>query len=188
MTFNFAIFKHTKFDFDGKRDDENVEMFLYSHWIIITLKTIFYFLIGVVPLVPILVFSRYIVENKFTSLTLFILTAYYMILWSLYFYQMMKYLLNNWIVTDQRILDIVQHSFFYRTVAELDLTRVQDISVCTRGLIQTVLDYGDIQLQSAGTIDKFIFRNISHPEMVKDKITKLIEDAKKKNVTEVHEV
>jgi membrane protein YdbS with pleckstrin-like domain len=181
MPINFSIFTHTKYTFEGKRDTEEVEIFLYSHWIIILMKTIFYGLLAFVPLIPLLIFVRSIIDHGMLVIALFFLLAYYMILWSLYFYEVMVYLLDTWIVTNERILDIVQKSFFVRTVSDIDLTRVQDISVETKGLIQTVFDFGDIEIQSAGAVNKFRFRQVAHPNMIKDRIMKLVNEAKEKS-------
>lgn len=181
MAFNLSIFKHTKYTFEGKKENEEVEIFLYSHWITLIMRIAVYIVLALVPVIFILVFLAKIIELKLVGLTLFILFSYFMIIWSLIFYIVMLYLLDNWIVTNDRILDIDQKGFFARSVAELNLERVQDISVNTRGLIQTILDFGDLEVQSAGAINKFRFRQIPHPEMVKDKIMKLVEEAKRKS-------
>lgn len=178
MNFDLSIFTRSKYTFEGKRDTEEVEIFLYSHWIIIVLKTISYFLLGIVPLVPLLVFAQPLMAAGYAAYAVFALIAYYMILWSLYFYEVMLYLLDTWIVTGERILDIQQKSFFFRTVSELDLSKVQDISVKTSGLIQTIFDFGDIEIQSAGAQNKFRFRQVGHPNMIKDRIMKLVSEAK----------
>ncbi|KKQ77632.1 MAG: hypothetical protein UT00_C0008G0004 [Parcubacteria group bacterium GW2011_GWA1_38_7] len=84
------------------------------------------------------------------------------------------YTLDVWIVTNRRIIDSAQHGFFNRTISELHLTRIQDISVETRGFVQTILHFGDLQVQTAGTEEKFKFHQIPHPEKVKDEIMKLV--------------
>lgn len=177
--FNLSVFTHSNYTFEGKRPEEEVEIFLYSHWIIPALKSVFYFLLALVPLIPMIVFSRDIIAYDVVGLCLFVLFAYYMIIWSLYFYEIMLYLLDTWIVTNERILDINQKNFFYRTVAELELSKVQDISVKTSGLIQTIFDFGDLEIQSAGATNKFRFSQVGHPNMIKDKIMKLVMQAKK---------
>lgn len=179
MAIKLSVFTQSHYSFEGKRDTEEVEIFLYSHWIIPILKIVYYLLLSALPLVPILFFAREIVEYEIISLVLFALVGYYMLLWSIMFYELMLYLLDTWIVTDERILDIIQTSFFIRTTAELDLSRVQDISVRTSGFIQTIFDYGDVEVQSAGAVNKFLFRQVAHPQMVKDKIMKLVAEAKK---------
>lgn len=85
------------------------------------------------------------------------------------------YILDVWIVTNQRIIDSTQRGFFNRVVSELHVSRIQDVSVSTSGLIQTMFKFGDLQVQTAGTEEKFKFIQIPNPEDVKDEIAKLIE-------------
>lgn len=181
MAFNLDIFRQSKYTFEGKRGEEEVEIFLYSHWLIPLLKSIFYILVGIIPLIPLAFFAREIYDLNFIGITLIGLVAFYMTIWSMFFYEMMIYLLDTWIVTNDRILDIECRGFFIRTVSELDLARVQDISVKTTGFIQTIFDFGDIEIQSAGAVNKFRFRQVAHPQMVKDRIMKLVIEAKKAN-------
>lgn len=185
MSLKLSIFTESQHTFEGMREDERVRIFLYSHWLILALKVAYYFLLGLIPLVPIVFFAREIVQYEVVNLALFVLVGYYALLWSGLFYETMIYLLDTWIVTDERIIDIFQRGFFLRTVSELDLTKVQDISVKTNGIIQTFFDFGDIEIQSAGTVNKFKFRQVSHPQFIKDLITKIVADAKKKSGEEV---
>lgn len=180
MPFKLSVFTQSNYTFEGKRETEEVEMFLYSHWLILVLKAIYYGLLALLPLVPVIFFAREIINYELVSLSFILLTAYYMILWAGICYETMIYLLDTWIVTDERIIDILQKGFFVRNVAELDLSRVQDISVKTSGIIQTIFDFGDVDIQSAGAINKFRFRQVAHPQMVKDRIMKLVTEAKKK--------
>jgi uncharacterized membrane protein YdbT with pleckstrin-like domain len=80
------------------------------------------------------------------------------------------YVLDVWIVTDKRIIDSTQHGFFSRSVSELHLSRVQDISVKVDGLFQSLLKFGDLVIQTAGTENKFDFRQIPNPNEVKNQI------------------
>lgn len=122
MAFNVSIFSHSKYSFEGKREHEEVEIFLYSHWIIMALKVLFYAILAFLPLIPLLIFAQTLINFEVIIYVPFFLLFYYMMLWSLFFYEVMIYLLDTWIVTNERILDIVQKNFFYRTVSELDLT------------------------------------------------------------------
>ena len=83
------------------------------------------------------------------------------------------YTLDVWIVTNHRIVDSTQNGFFNRTVSELHLARIQDISVQTKGVIQTFFKFGDLQVQTAGTEERFNFSQIPNPGQVKDEIMKL---------------
>jgi len=179
MALNFSFFTQSKYTFEGIRPDEEVEIFLYSHWITVVIKTLVYTILAAVPLLALIILHEEVVSRGFFGIAFLFLIAYYMILWAMYFYEIMIYLLDTWIVTDQRILDITQKGFFYRTVSELDLTKVQDISVRTKGLIQTIFDFGDVEIQSAGATNKFMFTQVAHPNIIKDRIMKLAAEARK---------
>ena len=83
------------------------------------------------------------------------------------------YTLDVWIVTNHRIIDTTQHGFFNRTVSELHKSRIQDIYVNTEGTIQTLLNYGDLYIQTAGTEERFKFLQIPNPVKVKDEIMRM---------------
>jgi hypothetical protein len=50
------------------------------------------------------------------------------------------------------------------------LGRVQDITIDTRGLMHSLLDIGDINVQTAGAIDRFTMGNVPHPARLRDLI------------------
>ena len=96
-----------------------------------------------------------------------------MILWLIGFYLLMMYTLNNVIVTDRRIIERNQLGFFDRQVSELHVYRIQDITVSTKGVIPTMLHYGDVIIQTAGAEQKFIFRQLPRPEEVRTAIMRV---------------
>mgnify|MGYP001589399367 FL=1 len=93
-----------------------------------------------------------------------------LIIWQLWFYALTMYLLDVWIVTNQRIIDSTQRGFFNRSVSELHNSRIQDISVKVSGLFQSLLKFGDLEVQTAGTENKFRFLQIPNPVEVKNVI------------------
>ena len=83
------------------------------------------------------------------------------------------YLLDVWIVTNERIVDSTQQGFFHRTISELHIHRIQDISVSIKGIIRTFFHFGDLQIQTAGEEERFNFSEIASPDVVKDKIMQI---------------
>lgn len=86
--------------------------------------------------------------------------------------------MDIWVVTSQRIIDSTQNGFFNRTVSEISLGNIQDISTVVMGAIATTMNYGDLEVQSAGAEDHFKFRQVPDPQGVKDIITKAMADFK----------
>ena len=112
-----------------------------------------------------------------------------MLWWMGLFYALTMYLLDTWIITDHRILDNEQHGFFSRTLSEMNLSKIQDMSVRISGLIPTFLDYGDLEIQTAGTEPKFIFKQIPHPNQVRALLTEAYNKYVEEHINniEVHE-
>ena len=63
-----------------------------------------------------------------------------------------------------------QKSFFSRDVATLRLDKIQDIRVKIRGILATFLDFGEIQIQTAGESEEFILRYVPKPDKIKSVI------------------
>lgn len=76
------------------------------------------------------------------------------------------YYLDYWVVTDRRIVSVEQSGLFSRTVAQLHLSRVQDATARIHGPVATVLDYGDVFIQTAGEEARFVFTSIPHPNQL----------------------
>jgi len=167
------LFRETNYTFDGQRDGERVNLFLYRHWITIILKLFFLGLIILFPIIPLFALSGIIATYHF-----FIIILFYMFVWSSAFYSITMYLLDSWIVTDNRVIDMTQHGYFSRTVSEMSLSKIQDISVKVTGIVPTMFGYGNVEIQSAGAVDKFIFKDVPNPNQVKDQIMDLVNKAR----------
>jgi len=58
---------------------------------------------------------------------------------------------SAFVVTDLRVIDIDQHGWFSRTVSEVELNRIQDVSFSIKGLSGTIFGYGSVLIQTAGS-------------------------------------
>ncbi|KKS88312.1 MAG: hypothetical protein A3G02_02840 [Candidatus Yanofskybacteria bacterium RIFCSPLOWO2_12_FULL_44_13b] len=168
MADSFSIFKSSKYTFDGKKPYENVIHLLYRHWFVLFGKILALAILLVMPVALYLNLGSYV--YGLTNIFWFLYSIYLLIWWHSLFYILTMYLLDTWIVTDHRIIDSEQHGFFHRMVAELNISRIQDISVIVSSPIATFLDYGNLEIQTAGTEPKFVFKQIPHPNKVKDEI------------------
>ena len=89
-----------------------------------------------------------------------------------------RYFLNAWVLTNQRIATIKQRRFFYREVSSLLLPRVQDVTTNVHGILSSLLNIGNIKVQSAGAEIEFTMRGIPLPEQMRDLILKYVSSEK----------
>ncbi len=75
--------------------------------------------------------------------------------------------LDLWIVTNDRIVDIEQFGLFSRTISELDLFRIQDVTTDTQGLFATVFKYGDVVIKTASTNTSIVFKKVRDPNKIR---------------------
>lgn len=124
-----------------------------------------------------------------TNTALFVLgaTAFFLSGWLFIFQSFIDYWLDAFILTDKRILDIEQKGLFNRTVSELRLYRTQDVTAEVKGILHTLLDYGDIHVQTAGEVERFKFEDIPHPNHVAKMILEWSEEDRKEHLEEAVE-
>lgn len=113
-----------------------------------------------------------------------VMGMYVMGVWLLTFVQFTNYYLDAWIVTNRRVINIEQNSLFNRTASELPLSVVQDVTSEVKGIVQTVLDFGNVYIQTAGEKDRFVFENIPHPEKIKEEVVRFVQEEKARVATQ----
>lgn len=164
--------------------DETIVLFLRRHWFVLLTKYLFMFLLALIPLV-----AYYLFDNVFagfianpTAEAVVVLTAsiYYLFIWVSCFTIFIDFYLDIWIVTSHRIIDIEQKGLFNHQVAEQSLDMVQDVSSRVKGIIPTLLDYGTVLIQTAGTRTLFEFQQTSMPAQVARTISNLAEQHRAK--------
>src|SRR6056297_38694 len=108
------------------------------------------------------------------------LSAYYLFVWLFFFFTFIDYYLDVWIVTNRRIINIEQQGFFARRVSEHKLFRIQDVTSEVEGVFPTILKYGSVYIQTAGTKRNFHFEQVPHPDKIKDIIIELVQRDRKR--------
>lgn len=160
-------------------------LFLRRYWI--DLAYAFLFASGLV-LVPIALWGAITLGNIdlwnepfWGPASALLLSSYMIVVLVITLAQITDYFLDVWIVTNERIINIEQHGLFSRTVSELRLNQVQDITSETKGFLETFLTYGDVYIQTAGEKSRFQFKNIDNPDEVKLTIARLVAECKRRH-------
>jgi len=156
--------KKPKLDFVGQRDGEKLLFVFRRH--IIAMRKGFYLL--AIPLIvtsiPPLIWSN--------NLELFLLpVGGFAIGLVLFFYHFILWYFTIYIVTDQRIRQVTQRSFFGKDVIELRLSKVQNISYNIPGFSGEIFKFGTIVIQTF--VGDLVIHKVEHP----DKIYNQLQDA-----------
>src|SRR3989304_4735310 len=77
-----------------------------------------------------------------TSIYYLFITLYSFIRWIDYYFDLL-------LVTDQRVILILQQGIFSRQMSELPLNQVQNVRGVVSGILQTIYKYGKVDVESA---------------------------------------
>ncbi len=174
----FSIFNVSTNTFEGKHEDEVVLLCLHRHWFSLLGTFTYAFFGALLPFILIALFGSLIAQYHLSKLVVFLFSSYYMIGWYMLGYSLTMYVMDIWIVTNQRIIDSTQQGFFNRTISEINLGNIQDVSTIVTGLIPTTMNFGDVEVQSAGEVIHFRFKQVANPQNVKSIIAKAMHDYK----------
>ena len=162
--------------FPGQYKNEKVVLFLRRHWVILSMKIVKLVLILVAFGIAYLVIANFfpgILDADYYPLIVLFLYTLALTLWAYFFEVWNDYYLDIWIVTDQRIINIEQEGLFKRISSEQKIYRIQDITTDISGFLPTLVDYGSVHIQTAGTKERFNFEQVSNPSEVKQTILSL---------------
>ncbi len=165
--------RHIKFA--NQETDETILLFLRRHlitnlrWIIIGI------IFALIPLILVILinFGVSLIQLPFKYTLVFFLT-YYFILLNYFFVNFITWYFNISFVTEKRVIDIDFSGLVYKNVAATKINLVQDVSYSQTGVIRSVFDYGDVLVQTAGSLENFDFSAVPHPAKVVGIIEELI--------------
>ena len=102
----------------------------------------------------------------------FLVSVFFLFLWNMAFYFLTIYFLNALVVTNKRVIEYEQNGFFNYTSNELEIEKIQDISVRRRGSLSYFLDFGEIEIQSggAGAEKEILVTLVPKPDEIKEVI------------------
>jgi len=164
------------------KPDEKVLTVARHHWFVFFRDLIGIALLFLIPFFAIPILSAFVqpgsspvtVPNGFGF---FFASFWALILWQMLFARWTDYYYDVWIVTNWRIIDIDQKGFFNRDIATLlNFEHVEDVRTNINSVIGTLLEYGDIQVQTAAAHREFIFKEAGNPRAVEKIIRRAQEE------------
>ncbi len=164
--------------FETQEPEETVVLFLRQHivvnvpWIVITIILI---------LAPTVIFPFF---SRIVGLSLN-LPVGYTIVGALFWYvatfgyalaNFIGWFFNIYIVTNERVVDIDFYYLLYKEFSQAELTKIQDISYTSGGIIATIFNFGNVAIETAGEAPNLVFEAVPFPERIVETIRSLTEN------------
>jgi ABC-type multidrug transport system fused ATPase/permease subunit len=166
--------------FPSQQENETIFLVVREHFVPLFLR----FLVWVFFAAVLIMFNRFahaylpnIYIGTFGQVTLLFTQVYTLFLALSLFLIFVFYYLSLQVITNIRIVEISQEGLFSHTVSELHIDKIEDATSKVNGILGTLFNYGDVYVQTAGTVDRFEFRDVPDPAAIE----KLILDLYEKN-------
>jgi len=172
----FAV-NPTNLRFETQEEKESVILFLRQHfivnvpWIVITILLL---------LAPSFIFSKLfgVILSNFSLPPSYLLVGtifWYVATFGFALASFIGWFFNIYIVTNERIVDIDFYYLLYKKFSEAELTKIQDISYTSGGILAAVFNFGNVTVETAGEAPNLVFESIPFPEKVVETIRSLTE-------------
>lgn len=147
--------------FDGQHEDEEVLFVFRRHPV--AMRKGFYML-----LIPFLIASLPTLIWPGELKWLYIAGGGFLLGLVLFFYHWMGWYFTVFIVTNQRLRQVTQQGFFSKSVIDLGLSKIQNISYNVSGASAALLGFGTIVVQTY--VGDLVLDRIHHPADVYNKL------------------
>lgn len=161
------------------KEGERIVFEIRRHWYVLARESSVIMLMALLPLLLLGGFEYFGLGDEFLLPILALCSGWLAVLWSLFFVAWTNYYLDVWIITNERIVDIEQFSLFSRDISEFRMDRIQDLTVDVKGIIPTLLGFGNLHVQTAGIHHEFHIMDVPDPYSVKDRIMRIHDSAVK---------
>ncbi len=167
--------------FPSQQNNESVFMFLRRdilNFLPMALIILFLFSFGIVSLFLFALPGTAVTSGWIRNVFAVAVPSYLLLVGLFGFIAWLDFYFDVHILTSLRLVDIDQNRLFSRSIAELALDDIEDVKVTRNGILETVANFGDVLVQTAGEKPNFLLDKISFPQEVAALILDLSEQTK----------
>ncbi|MDP2656550.1 MAG: hypothetical protein Q8P11_03245 [bacterium] len=161
--------------------NEHVILSLRRHPLIILLDLLLFVFLMLIPIIVyVMVYLTGVALSDNLTLFAFIILAtsiYYLFIWLFTLHSLLDYVLDIWIITTERIIDMEQKGLFAFSVSEQEIHRIQDMTAEINGILPTLFNYGNVYIQTAGEKERFMFKQVRNPRGVIHILSRLVDES-----------
>lgn len=151
------------FTFQNRDDNEEIILVLRRHWFTNINWIFIAILMAFAPLIfPLIPFLNFFPAHYQLVLLLF----WYLITFAIAFEKFLSWYFNVCIITEERVIDIDFFNLLYKKESEAKISMIQDVTVSQGGVSQTLFNYGNVRIQTAGEIPTIEFQFVPNPGLV----------------------
>lgn len=162
------IWANDSYQFQGQRSNEKVMMVRHQHPVVLWRIALGTLLSLVAPYGLIRLFDG--------ATLLWCVAAYVAVMTFLIWQRVYTYRSSVMILSNERIINVIQRGFFYRTINEAELGKIQDVSSEIKGPLQTAFQFGTVTVRTASNDTKLVIQNIVDPYGAQQAVVRALKD------------
>lgn len=170
--------ENPELEIEDQRPDEKVILLKHQHpWVLSKAGFIVLLLVALVTI--------FFLIWGFKGITLITLIVAVLIIASYLGIRFFLYRNSLFILTNHRVINILQNSLFKRKVQEVELENIFNLQYKIEGMMHSLLNFGDLELTTVGNPeDSISINNIENPHFIYEKIS----DARKNVVSKSEKI
>jgi hypothetical protein len=148
--------------FESQSPGETVVLLLRRHpftqisWVVTA------FVLALLPLIGDLFIQSYVSISQLIFLNLF----WYAGVFAYIYLNFISWLFNVGIITTRRIVDVDFSNVLYKEITVTVLSKIEDSTIKEAGFIGSLLNFGDVFIQTAGSTENIEFVEVPKPNVV----------------------
>lgn len=166
--------------FETQEDKEKIILFLRRHWLTQLKWIITAAMMVFIPLsltrIPLLDF----LSSRGQTMALII---WYLLVIAFVYEQFISWYFHVFIITDERVIDINFFNLLYKEVSEAKIDNIEDVTYRQGGVVRALLNFGDVNMQTAGEKREFAIEDVPWP----GRVVKILNELKLEEELEKHE-
>jgi len=169
-----SFFVNPAIKFESQADDEEIVLMVRAHPI-----TQLFCLFNALVVFIFLFFTNYFFAGYFSaSRVIFFNLLVIVIILNYLWFNFLAWYFNLGIITNERVIDVDFSTVLYKETTSAYYNKIEDVTVKTGGFLASMVDFGNIFVQTAGTEANIEFMNIPEPGKVAELINSSMEKSK----------
>jgi len=92
------------------------------------------------------------------------------------FQEFLTWYFNVYLITDERVVDVDFNSLINRNITSAKIGNIEDVTATAGGVLQTIIDYGTVTVQTAGAKPEVEFEDVPHPNLIVELLNELLQE------------
>jgi len=160
-----------RISFETQEMKEEIVLLLRKHWVTNVPWLAIVLLMILAPLglrvFPLLSF----LPLRFQFMTI---VMWYMLTLAYVLESFLSWYFNVYIITDERLIDVDFYSLIYKRISEAKIDRIQDVSYSQGGIVQALLNFGTVTVQTAAETPEFELESVPQPARITKVLNQLV--------------